>query len=147
MFTHPTSFEGSLFDEFRRLQDEMDELFGQSAWPAGIRSLPRGAFPAINVGSTPEKVDIYVFAAGLDPKSIDVSIQQNLLTISGERSISLDENAKYYRRERFSGEFRRVLTLPDDIDPDQVEARYHEGVLQISVKRREAARPRQIAVN
>jgi HSP20 family protein len=146
MFTQLTSFEGSLFDEFRRLQSDMDELFGQSAWPAGIRSLPRGAFPAVNVGVTPEKVDVYVFAAGLDPKSIEVSIQQNLLTISGEREVSFDENAKYYRQERFSGDFRRVLTLPDDIDPDQVEASYREGLLQISVKRREAARARQIAV-
>jgi HSP20 family protein len=147
MFSNLTSFQGSLFDEFKRLQDEMDELLGQWTWPAGIRSLPRGAYPAVNVGSTPEKVDVYIFAAGLDPKSIDVSIQQNLLTISGAREVSLDEKATYYRQERFSGEFRRVFTLPDDVDPDQVEALYRDGILQISVKRREAARPRQIAVH
>jgi HSP20 family protein len=147
MFGSPTSFESSLFDRFRRLQDEMDELFGQWSWPASIRSLPRGAFPPINVGATPEKVDVYVFAPGLDPKGIDVSIQQNLLTVSGERKLALDENAKYYRQERFSGGFRRVLSLPDDIDPNQVEAHYRDGILQISVTRREAARPRQIEIH
>jgi HSP20 family protein len=147
MFSSLTSFQGSIFDEFKRLQDEMDELFGTRAWPAGIRSAPRGAFPAVNIGATPEKVDVYVFAAGLDPKSIDVSIQQNLLTISGGREISLHEKATYYRQERFGGEFRRVFTLPDDVDPDQVEAHYRDGILQISVKRREAARPRQIAIH
>jgi HSP20 family protein len=147
MFSSLTSFQGSIFDEFKRLQDEMDELFGPRTWPAGIRSAPRGAFPAVNIGATPEKVDVYVFAAGLDPKSIDVSIQQNLLTISGAREISLHEKATYYRQERFGGEFRRVFTLPDDVDPDQVEARYRDGILQISVKRREAARPRQIAIH
>ena len=89
MFGSPTSFEGSLFDEFQRLQTEMDELFGQWTWPAGIRSLPRGTFPPINIGVTPERVDVYVFAAGLDPKSIDVSLQQNLLTVSGERNLPL----------------------------------------------------------
>jgi HSP20 family protein len=147
MFGSPTSFESSLFDQFRRLQDEMDELFGQWSWPVNIRSLPRGTFPPINVGATLEKVDVYVFAPGLDPKGIDVSIQQNLLTVSGERKLALDENAKYYRQERFSGEFRRVLSLPDDIDPNQVEAHYRDGVLQISVNRREAARPRQIEIH
>jgi len=147
MFSSLTSFQGSIFDEFKRLQDEIDELFGTRAWPAGIRSAPRGAFPAVNIGATSEKVDVYVFAAGLDPKSIDVSIQQNLLTISGAREISTHEKATYYRQERFGGEFRRVFTLPDDVDPDQVEARYRDGILQISVKRREAARPRQIAIH
>jgi HSP20 family protein len=147
MFGSLTGFEGSLFDEFRRLQDEMDELFSQWTWPAGIRSLPRGAFPAINVGATADKVDVYVFASGLDPNSIDVSLQQNLLTVRGERKASLDDKATYYRQERFSGEFRRVLTLPEDIDPDQVEARYRDGILQVGVRRRRAAKPRQIEVH
>lgn len=147
MFGGLRGFEGSVFDEFQRLQNEVDEMFGRWSWPAGIRSMPRGAFPAINVGCTPEKVEVYVFAAGLDPKSIDVALQQNLLTVSGERKEPPDEHATYYRQERFSGEFRRAITLPDDIDPDRVEARYRDGVLQISVQRREAARPRQIEIH
>jgi len=142
-----SSFDTSLFDEFRRLESEMDQLFGRGSLPAGIRAMRRGTFPPINVGATPERVDVYLFAAGLDPKSLDISIQQNLLAVSGERKVPVDEAADYYRQERFDGEFRRVITLPDDVDPDRVEAKYRDGVLQITVQRREAVRPRQITVN
>src|SRR2546430_11912323 len=68
----------NLFDEFRRLENEMVQLFGHSPWPAGIRALERGTFPPLNVGATPERVDVYLFAANLEPKSLDLSIQQNL---------------------------------------------------------------------
>jgi HSP20 family protein len=138
--------ESSLFDEFRRLQDEMDELFSEWTWPAGIRSVPRGSFPPMNVGASPEKVEVYLFAPGVDPKKLDIAIQQNLLTVAGERMILVDKDATFYRQERFSGAFRRAVTLPEDVDPDGVDARYRDGVLQISVRRREAARPRQITV-
>ena len=141
------SFDTSLFDEFRRLEGEMDQLFGRGSLPAGIRATRRGTFPPINVGATPERVDVYLFAAGLDPKSLDISIQQNLLAVSGDRKVPVDESADYYRQERFDGEFRRVITLPDDVNPDRVDAKYRDGVLQITVQRREAARPRQITVN
>jgi len=140
-------FETDLFDQFRRLESEMGQLFGHSPWPAGIRAVQRGTFPPINVGATPERVDVYLFAAGLDPKKIDVSIQQNLLSLSGSRKIEANENAEYYRRERYDGDFRRVITLPDDVDPERVGAKYRDGVLQISIQRREAARPRQITVS
>ena len=141
------SFDTSLFDEFRRLEGELDQLFGRGSLPAGIRATRRGTFPPVNVGATPERVDVYLFAAGLDPKSLDISIQQNLLAVSGDRKVPVDEADDYYRQERFDGEFRRVITLPDDVDPDRVDAKYRDGVLQITIQRREAARPRQITVN
>ncbi len=140
------SFDTDLFDQFRRLESEMDPLFGRWSAPVGIRAVRRGTFPPINVGSTPDRVEVYVFAAGLDPKTIDVSMQQNLLAVSGSRKVPINEEADYYRRERFDGDFRRVITLPEDVDPDRVEAKYRDGVLQITVPRREAAKPRQIQV-
>lgn len=140
-------FEADLSDPFRRLENEMNQLFGRPSWPAGIRSVQRGTFPPINVGATPERVDVYLFAAGLDLKNLDVSIQQNLLTVSGSRPVEALEKAEYYRRERYDGSFRRVITLPDDVDPERVEANYRDGVLHITVQRREAARTRQITVN
>ena len=146
MFGSLTNLGGNLFDDFRRLENEMDELFGRGPWPAGIRSVVRGTYPPINVGSTSEQVNVYLFAAGLDPKTLDISLQQNLLTVSGERKVPVEENMDYYRKERFDGAFRRVISLPDDVDPDRVDARYRDGVLQIHVQRREAARPRQIQV-
>jgi HSP20 family protein len=146
MFVNLTNIGGGLFDNFRRLEDEMDEMFGRWPWPVGIRSTARGTYPPINVGSTPEQVDVYMFAAGLDPKTLDISLQQTLLTVAGERKTPAEKDANYYRKERFDGGFRRVINLPEDVDPDRVTARYTDGVLQIHVQRREAARPRQIEV-
>ncbi len=149
MFAIASSASDPLFDELWRLQQEVDELFG--SWTAsssgGIRSLPRGSFPAVNIGHTPERVDVYLFAPGIDPKTLDISIQQNLLTVAGRREIPAQEQATYYRQERFSGEFRRVIALPEDIDPDRVHARYQDGIVQIGIERREAARPRQIEIH
>lgn len=147
MFGFASSLPSSLFDELWRVQQEVDELFGNWASPGGIRSLPRGSFPAVNVGHTPERVDVYLFAPGIDPKSLDISIQQNLLTVSGRREIAVEEQATYYRQERFGGEFRRVISLPEDVDSARVSARYRDGIVQISVERRASARPRQIEIH
>ena len=74
------------------------------------------------------------------------SLQQNLLTVSGARTAEVPEGAQAYRRERFGGEFQRVITLPDDVDPDKVDAVYRDGVLHITVQRREEVQPRKIEV-
>jgi HSP20 family protein len=140
-------FDTDLFDQVRRLESEMGQILGYSAGPAGIRAVQRGSFPPINVGATADRVDVYLFAAGLDAAKLEVSIQQNLLSISGSRRVEARQDAEYYRRERYDGDFRRVITLPEDVDPERVEAKYRDGVLQITVQRREATRPRQITVN
>ncbi len=146
MFGSLSSFE-SLYDELRRMEQDMDQMLGRWSVPAGIRWVSRGTFPAANVGATADAVDVYLFAPGVDPKSIELSMQQNLLLVAGQREVPEDDKVTYYRQERFSGEFRRVITLPDDVDPDRVDASYRDGVLQITVKRRESARPRKIEVH
>lgn len=146
MFGSLTNFDGSLFDQLRRIEQEVNEAFGLDPHLPGIRSVAKGTFPPINVGATTDKVDVYLFSPGIDPGKLEVSIQQNLLTVAGERQSVAVEAGKFYRKERFQGEFRRVITLPDDVDPDRVEASYTDGILHISVKRREASRPRQIEI-
>jgi HSP20 family protein len=146
MFGVPSNMPSSVFDELWRLQQEVDGLFASVGSPLGIRSLPRGSFPAINVGQTAERVDVYLFAPGIDPKSLDISIQENLLTVSGKRELEPQAEADFYRQERFSGEFRRVISLPEDVDPERVQAKYVDGIVQIGVQRRETARPRQIQI-
>jgi len=146
MFGRPTNFEGSLFDELSRMQQDMEEMYGPRGWRAGIRSVARGTYPPVNVGATADGVDVYLFAAGLDTKKLDISIQQNLLTIAGVRDVEVPESVEHYRQERFSGPFRRVISLPDDVDPEKVDARYVDGVLRISIKRRDASKPRRIEV-
>jgi HSP20 family protein len=146
MFGSSTNFEGNLFDDLRRMQQEIEEMFGPRAWPAGIRSVARGTYPPVNIGATEDGVNVYLFAAGLDTKTLDVSIQQSLLTVAGERSVDVPDNTQAYRRERFSGAFKRVISLPEDVDPEKVDARYVDGILHLAIQRREASRPRQIEV-
>ena len=140
--------ESPLLSQFRRLEEELDEIFGSTTpWAGGIRSLPPGTFPAINVGSTEDGVTVYLFAPGIDARSLEISLQQNVLSVGGRREASPASNATYYRNERFEGEFRRVIALPEDIDPDKVEASYREGIVEIRVQRRESSRPRQIEIH
>jgi len=146
MFGVWNDFGDSLLDEFRRMQRDMDQVVGGVPWPSSIRAVARGTYPPVNIGNTPEQVDVYLFAAGLDTGSLDISMQQNLLTVAGERKLPVEEGAEYYRKERYDGAFRRVVNLPDDVDPDQVEAAYRDGVLHISVKRHAETRPRQIEI-
>ena len=117
MFGSLSNLEGRLFDELKRVEREIEQLFGRISWPAGIRTLAKGSFPPVNVASTSDQVEVYVFAAGLDPEGLDISIQQNLLTVAGTRGVERPEDAEYYRQERFDGDFRRVITLPEDVDP------------------------------
>ncbi len=136
-------FPGDLFADLERLQRELSRVF--DATPS-IRGQGRG-FPAMNVGGTPTSVEIYAFAPGIDPASFDVQIEPGVLTVSGERKAeALPEQATAHIDERFEGRFRRVVSLPDDVDPNAVTARYRDGVLHISIARKEAAQPRRIAI-
>ena len=115
-----------------------------------IRGFDRGGFPAMNVGHTPQSIEIFAFAPGIDPATIELHIERGVLTVAGERKSDLpgkDEKVAVHIDERFSGRFRRVVTLPDDADNSAVEAKYRDGVLHISIKRREAAQPRRISIH
>jgi HSP20 family protein len=137
-------FHRDLFAELDRLQREMQQAY---EWSPSIRGGARGGFPALNVGGTPRSVEVYVFAPGIDPAGLDVQIEKEVLTISGERKpVEAGEKATVHIDERFAGRFRRVVTLPEDVDANAVTARYRDGVLRISIARREAAQPRRIAI-
>jgi HSP20 family protein len=142
-----TLFPRDVFAELDRLQREVQEAFDLSP---SIRGLGRGGFPALNVGGTPQSVEIFAFAPGLDPATVEVNLDRGVLTIAGERQANLpsgdDDGAAVHINERFSGRFRRVVSLSDDVDPNGVSADYRDGVLHISARRRESAQPRRITV-
>lgn len=145
LLNHPDS----LFGQFERLRRELDDVFGVSGLPSSIRSVSPGTLPAINVGRTPTSVEVYVFAPGLDATKIDLSLDRGVLRIAGERASGIpgdDPKVHVYARERGTGSFVRAIALPDDIDPAQVNASYRDGVLQISIARRESAQPKRITV-
>lgn len=137
-------FPRDVFAELDRLQREMQQAADLSP---NIRGIARGAFPAINVGGTPKSVEIYAFAPGVDAASLDVQIERGVLTIAGERKLdAVAETASLHIDERFAGRFRRIVSLPDDINSAEVQAKYRDGVLHISVARNEAAQPRRVEI-
>ena len=139
-------FPRDLFAEVDRLQRELQQSFDTVS--PSIRGFARG-YPALNVGSTPKSVEVYAFAPGIDPAGIEINLERGVLTIEGERASALptdDGKTTAHINERFQGRFRRVLSLPDDIDPAAVNASYRDGVLHVSVQRRESAQPRRIEV-
>ncbi len=137
-------FPRGLFAELDRLQREMQQTADLSP---NIRGVARGGFPAINVGGTSKSVEIYAFAPGVDPASLEVEIEKGVLTIAGERKLDeFSETASVHIDERFAGRFRRIVSLPDDINAAAIKAKYRDGVLHVSVARSEAAQPRRIQI-
>ena len=140
-------FPRDLFAELDRLQRDMSGVFDYS--PA-IRGLGRGGFPALNVGSTPTGVEVFAFAPGVDPASVEIQLERGVLTISGERKAVTpaagDAKTTLHVNERFAGRFRRVVSMPDDIDPASVSAESRDGVVRVSAQRKAAAQPRRIEV-
>jgi HSP20 family protein len=148
MYESLWSFPGGAWGDFDRLRRELDDVFGNGS-PSSIRSAAPGSFPAINVGQTPSSVEVYAFAPGIDPAKIEVVIDRGVLTISGERPAAQagnDQRTSVYTRERPTGAFKRALSLPDDVDPGRVQASYRDGVLNVSIARREEAQPKRITV-
>jgi len=140
-------FGTDLFDELDRLQRHLPGFFG--GFPASLRSSRYGTFPGINIGMTDNSIEIVAFVPGIDSSKLDVSIDKGLLTISGERPATLaaaGEGVRPYSQERFHGAFRRVIELPQQADPDKVQARYVDGCLLISVGKHEASKPRAISI-
>lgn len=146
MYAASLRFPNDFFADFEELARQFDSAIGRSS---SIRSTGRGAFPAVNVGSNADAVEVYAFAPGIDASKLEVTVDKGLLTIAGERRTEapgVDDRRTVYARERVGGSFRRVISLPEDVDAERVSARYADGVLHVSIPKREASKPRRIAV-
>src|SRR4051812_41001190 len=147
MYPSLTRFNGDLFAEFEGLQRQLEHLLGAHSWPSSIRAATHGAFPAINMATTEQAVEIYAFAPGLDPAKVDVQVDKGLLTLSGERTAQAPaDDVAVYADERFHGAFHRVVSLPEEADASRVEAAYRNGVLKITIPKREASKPKRIEI-
>jgi HSP20 family protein len=140
---------GDIFSELSRLQGVLDQVF-RPAERSSIRSLAGAGFPVINVGTTPDTIEIMALAPGLDPSALQLTVDRGLLTIAGERKSAVPEagdSTSVYAQERFAGNFRRVVSLPEDADPDKIQASYQDGILRVTVAKRESSKPRRIEVS
>ena len=135
--------------ELNRMQSLLDQVFPTPGSASSIRSAGTG-FPVLNVGTTPQAIEVQALAPGLDPAKLEITVDRGLLVIAGERASQLPppaERANVYANERFTGSFRRVVSLPEDADPNRVDASYRDGVLRITVAKRASSLPRRIEVN
>src|SRR6266550_113063 len=136
--------------ELQSIQQEMNRLFGTFFdSPAGSNGARLGRWiPAMDLV---EEGDHYVLRAdlpGLNEDDVKVELEDNVLTISGERKSEREERKEgYYRIERASGSFSRSLTLPEGVDPDRIEAHFKNGVLEVRVPKPEERKPRRVAIS
>ena len=137
------------FREFVTLQNRMNRLFHDSYGDTREEALTTNTFaPAVDVYEDEHNVTLKVEVPGIDEKDIDVRIENNTLTVHGERKFEKEEKEENYRRvERQYGSFTRTFTLPQTVDQDSVQANYDKGVLKIQLAKKAEAKPKQIKVN
>lgn len=154
MTSRSSWFPSSILQDFERMRQEMDSLFNSSARQA-IRQSQR-TFPPISMCETGEDVRVYAFAPGVDPKKCDVSIQGSNLMMSFERIENFDpvsgrtearfDKAICHRNERAAGEYTRVVSLPENVDSNQIHASYDDGILSVFVGKKPEMQSKKIEI-
>ena len=128
-----------------RLRREMNRIF--ETWDRSSRLSVANGYPAMNAWANEDSVVLTAEIPGIDPQNLDISVRENLLTLTGERKpIELAEGEIYHRRELGYGKFQRVFQLPFQVDAAKVNATYEKGVLKITLPRAEADKPKRITV-
>src|ERR1700683_3391820 len=138
------------FREFATLQDRVNRVFRESYAPAGQDEsrTPSSFAPAVDVYEDEHNFTLKIEVPGIDEKDIDVRLENNTLTVHGERKIEKEEKEENYRRvERNYGSFTRTFTLPTTVDSEKVLANYDKGVLKIALPKKAEAKPKQIKIN
>ena len=134
----------SLWREMDRLQRDMNRLFNQYS-PTRLRTAP--SYPAINIWINEDGQLVSAEIPGVRVEDIDISINGDTLTISGERSSDeIPDGAHFHRKERGYGKFSRTIQLANNVDADKVEASFKDGVLNITLPKAEAEKPKNISI-
>jgi HSP20 family protein len=148
MFLTTTRRPYESFHTLRRLNTMLDEAFGN--WPLNqdeSGAITSAWHPAVDVFEDKEAVRIVAELPGVSPEDVKLSLENNLLTIRGEKKQEAEErNERVYRYERSYGSFERAFMLPTTVDGEKIAADYRNGVLTVTVPKAERARPREIPV-
>jgi len=136
-----------VWNEMRRVQYEMDQVFRdlmgnqeQFRWTSGL-------FPALNMIADEQKVALRYEMPGVPLDKVDITITGDTLTVKGERDLGqTNKEASFHRRERRGGYFNRTINLPCEVDPEKAKASYKNGVLEVEIERAEKTKPRQITI-
>jgi HSP20 family protein len=128
------------FAELRRMQSEMNRLF------AGHGFATARDFPPVNIWLGDNSVVVTAELPGVTRNDVTLNLQDDVLTLEGKREPTQQENVNWQRHERAYGSFSRAVQLPFRVDPDKVQARFNNGVLEIELERLEADRPKKIEI-
>jgi HSP20 family protein len=132
----------------RRMERLFDEMVGQGLWRTGDEQSLRGAWvPAINILEKDDSMQITADLPGLNPEDVEVTVEQGVLNIRGERKFEdAAEGETFHRVERLYGVFERNFTLPNSIDTDKIEAKFNNGVMVLTLPKREESKPRSVKI-
>ena len=132
-----------------RLQDEINRLFGEAQQTDSSSSATATWIPAVDIHEFGDRFELYVDVPGVDPNSVELTLDDGVLTLSGERSqrsANGDDAPQHRRTERSQGHFYRRFVLPDTVDGDKVRAAGKDGVLTVTIPKQARAQPRRIQV-
>jgi len=133
------------FKDLQAIQDKIDRIFEESLRGRDIVS--GGWAPAVDIYETDDAIVLEAELPGMNEKDIEVKVEDNVLSIKGERKFEQERKEEnYYRMERYYGTFQRSFTLPSNIDTDKIKAEYKKGILKIEMPKKEQAKPKQIKV-
>lgn len=146
MFVTTTRRPLEPWNSLRRLSSVLDEAFGTYQEEDG-RTITASWYPACDVFEDKESIKIVVEVPGVKPEDVKLSLENNLLTIRGEKRQQAEERTeRVHRYERNYGTFERTFALPTTADADRIHAGYENGILTVTVPKAERARPREIPV-
>ncbi|MEO5857975.1 MAG: Hsp20/alpha crystallin family protein [Pyrinomonadaceae bacterium] len=136
------------FRELRSLQDEVNRVFSSNLSRSGETGLGRGAWnPSVDIFGNKDQIVLEAELPGLSPDDVNISIENNVLTIHGERRFEKkDEGDNFHRVERSYGSFTRSFTLPPAVSSENVIANFENGILRLELAKREEAKPRRIEI-
>lgn len=136
-----------LFEDLEDLQQEMNRVFDLKMRPFKLGNGDKLWAPAVDIVDEKDQIKVKADLPGLKKEDIDVSVENDVLTIKGEKKEEKETKEKdYIRSERYYGAFHRAFTLPASVDAAKVNAAYKEGVLEITLPKKEGAKPKQTKV-
>ncbi len=133
------------FNELDRLQDEINQVFNYNREPVNQGLFDRTVSPAIDVVEDKDGFTVLCDLPGVKLENLDISVTQDVLTIKGEKKEN-ENKSKVYRKETWEGSFQRTLALPTSVDGSKVEASFKDGVLKVTLPKREEVKPKQITI-
>jgi HSP20 family protein len=130
------------------LQNRMNRLF-EEQYGSGQEAMTTGAFvPPVDIYEDQHGIQLKLEVPGIEEKDLDIKVENNVLTVSGERKFEKEQKEEnFHRIERRYGSFTRSFTLPNTVDTEKITAEYNNGVLNIRLVKREEAKPKQIKVS